>query len=67
MQTTIRFTGGSPGARVRIETSGVRDFHGELASKAYRYMNPGIVEQEWGTRELSVIDPFGNKLIFSER
>ena len=30
-------------------------------------MNPGIVEQEWGTRELSVIDPFGNKLIFSER
>ncbi len=57
---------GSPGAHVRIETSGVRDFHRELGSKTYRYMNPGIVEQEWGTRELSVIDPFGNKLIFSE-
>jgi hypothetical protein len=29
-------------------------------------MNPGIREQEWGTRDLGVVDPFGNQLIFSE-
>jgi hypothetical protein len=29
-------------------------------------MNPGIQEQEWGTREMTVIDPVGNQLIFSE-
>lgn len=57
---------GSPGVHVRVETSGVRDFHRELSSKMYRYMNPRIIEREWGARELSVVDPFGNTLIFSE-
>jgi uncharacterized glyoxalase superfamily protein PhnB len=57
---------GSPGAHVRIETDGVLELHRELAAKGYTYMNPGVVEVEWGARELSVIDPFGNKLIFSE-
>jgi catechol 2,3-dioxygenase-like lactoylglutathione lyase family enzyme len=57
---------GSPGAHVRIETDGVLNLHRELAAKGYTYMNPGVVEVEWRARELSVIDPFGNKLIFSE-
>jgi hypothetical protein len=30
-------------------------------------MNPGIQTQEWGTREVSVIDPSGNTITFSER
>lgn len=46
--------------------SGVADLHRELQAKAYRYMNPGVQEQEWGTREMTVIDPVGNHLIFSE-
>jgi uncharacterized glyoxalase superfamily protein PhnB len=58
---------GSPGARVRIEMQGVDELHDELSAKGYRYMNPGIQEQDWGTRDLSVVDPFGNHLIFSER
>jgi uncharacterized glyoxalase superfamily protein PhnB len=57
---------GTPGTHIRIETHGVVELHRELAAKAYRYMNPGVVEQDWGTRELSVVDPFGNALIFSE-
>jgi len=57
---------GTPGTHVRIDISGVRELHAELAQKKYRYMNPGIQEQEWGLRELRVIDPFGNQLIFSE-
>jgi uncharacterized glyoxalase superfamily protein PhnB len=57
---------GSPGAHVVITIQGVDNLHRELAAKGYRYMNPGIREQEWGSRELGVIDPFGNHLIFSE-
>jgi uncharacterized glyoxalase superfamily protein PhnB len=57
---------GSPGAHVRIDMQGIKELHDELSAKGYRYMNPGIREQEWGSRELGVIDPFGNHLIFSE-
>ena len=57
---------GSPGIHVRIEMEGVDELHKELQKKPYKYMNPAIQEQEWGTRELTVIDPIGNHLIFSE-
>src|SRR5580658_7743005 len=43
---------GTPGSHVRIDISGVRELHDELKAKKYRYMNPGIQEQEWGLREL---------------
>ena len=58
---------GAPGLHVVIEMTGIDDLHRELAAKRYRYMNPGIQTQEWGTRELRVYDPFNNQLIFSER
>jgi uncharacterized glyoxalase superfamily protein PhnB len=58
---------GSPGSHITIETSGVEELHRELAAKGYRYMNPGIVTTEWGTKDVTVIDPFGNRLSFSER
>lgn len=57
---------GSPGAHVVVQMRGVDDLHRELAAKHYRYMNPGIQIQDWGTRELCVTDPCGNKIIFSE-
>ena len=58
---------GSPGIHVVVEMAGVDDLHSELKAKHYRYMNPGIQEQDWGTRELRVVDPSGNRVIFSER
>lgn len=58
---------GTPGTHVVIETSGLDDLLAELAAKKYRYMNPGIQTQEWGTREMLVVDPFNNRLYFSER
>lgn len=58
---------GTPGTYVRVDVTGIDELHAELAAKKYAYMNPGIVDQEWGTRELCVYDPFGNRLIFSER
>jgi uncharacterized glyoxalase superfamily protein PhnB len=55
----------SPGAAVRIETTDLDHFHRDLADKKYKYARPGIEEMPWGTREVSVKDPFGNRLTFS--
>lgn len=57
----------SPGAHVRVETTGLDALHAELSAKRYRYGRPGIEEQPWGARELTVHDPFGNRITFSER
>ena len=58
---------GVPGAHVVVDMTGVDDLLDELKSKNYRFMNPGIQDQTWGTRELCVVDPSGNKIYFSER
>jgi uncharacterized glyoxalase superfamily protein PhnB len=58
---------GIPGTHVVADIDGVDELHRELQAKRYKYMNPGIQKQEWGTRELCVYDPFGNRVIFSER
>jgi len=58
---------GNPGAHVLLEMTGVDELHRELSEKKYAYMNPGIQTQEWGRREVCVIDPAGNYVIFSER
>jgi uncharacterized glyoxalase superfamily protein PhnB len=55
----------TPGSAIRIDTSDIDAFHAELASKRYKYARPGINEMPWGTREVSVADPFGNKLTFT--
>jgi uncharacterized glyoxalase superfamily protein PhnB len=55
----------SPGGAIRIDTTELDAFHAELSAKQYKYARPGINEQPWG-REVSVRDPFGNRLIFSE-
>ena len=55
----------SPGSAVRLDTTELDAFHTELSAKQYKYARPGINEQPWG-REVSVRDPFGNRLIFAE-
>ena len=55
-----------PGAAMRIETTDLDAFHAELAAKHYKYYRPGIEEMPWGTRDMSVKDPFGNRLTFTD-
>lgn len=55
----------SPGAAMRIETGDLDAFHAELGSRRYPYSRPGIVRTPWGTRDMAVNDPFGNKLTFT--
>jgi uncharacterized glyoxalase superfamily protein PhnB len=56
----------SPGAAVRIETTDLAAYQQQLADKKYKYARPGPPQDTpWGTRELVIRDPFGNKLVFS--
>jgi uncharacterized glyoxalase superfamily protein PhnB len=58
------FGDGAPGARMRIETNELDAFHAELIAKRYKYARPGVEDMPWGTRDMSISDPFGNKLTF---
>ena len=54
----------SPGAALRIEVDNIDALHAELTAKAYRYAKPSIEAKPWDTREMSLKDPFGNRLDF---
>jgi uncharacterized glyoxalase superfamily protein PhnB len=56
---------GSPGAAMRIETTDLEAFQRHLAAKHYRYARPAIEETPWGSHDMSVHDPFGNRLTFT--
>ncbi len=56
----------TPGSTVFIACEGLDALHAELAAKNYPNMRPGIEKVDWG-RELTVIDPFGNRLRFTEQ
>jgi uncharacterized glyoxalase superfamily protein PhnB len=55
----------SPGAAVRIETSELEQFQKQLVAKNYKFARPGLEDMPWGTRDMSVKDPFGNRLTFT--
>jgi catechol 2,3-dioxygenase-like lactoylglutathione lyase family enzyme len=55
----------SPGAALRIETSELEGFHRELLAKTYAYARPGLQEMPWGSTDMSIHDPFGNRLTFT--
>jgi uncharacterized glyoxalase superfamily protein PhnB len=57
---------GTPGSAVYVDMRGIDEFHRDIMSKGYRYNRPAIQEQEWGVRELTVIDPFHNTIRFCE-
>lgn len=56
----------SPGSTVRIHIDDIDALHRELNAKDYKYARPGIQDQPWGMREISVSDPFGNKVVFAQ-
>ena len=56
----------TPGSTVRIDVDDADGLHRELAAKDYPFARPGIEEKPWRMRELSVADPFGNRLIFAQ-
>ncbi len=55
----------SPGSAIRIETDDVEAYQQEILAKQYRYARPGVEDMPWGAREMSIHDPFGNRLTFT--
>lgn len=54
-----------PGAAMRIETRELDAFQQELLAKQYKNARPGIQDMPWGSRDMAISDPFGNKLVFT--
>ena len=59
------FGDGSPGAAMRIETTDLDALHAELRAKQYKHARPGIEDMPWGTRDMTIKDPFNNRLVFT--
>ena len=57
---------GSPGVQIRIDITGLHEFHQELIARRYKNMRPGLETPPWGGTEMTVIDGAGNRLIFVE-
>jgi uncharacterized glyoxalase superfamily protein PhnB len=54
----------SPGAQVRISVSDLSAYHTGLVAKQHPNCRPAIEQMPWGTREMCITDPFGNRLKF---
>jgi uncharacterized glyoxalase superfamily protein PhnB len=65
MHLSEHFGDGTPGAAVRINVDDVDAFQHELMEKKYKYARPGVQDQPWGMREMTIKDPFGNRLTFA--
>jgi hypothetical protein len=55
----------TPGGNMVVYMKGIRAFQKELIDKNYRYMKPGL-EDEGSRLEVTVIDPFQNRIRFME-
>jgi uncharacterized glyoxalase superfamily protein PhnB len=49
---------------VRIEVADVRALCATLNAKGYGNARPGSHDQDWGATEMTIHDPFGNRLTF---
>ena len=54
-----------PGSAMRIEVDDIDELYADLGTKNFSYARPTLVETPWGTRDMSVKDPFGNRLTFT--
>ncbi|GAB3906227.1 glyoxalase superfamily protein [Mucilaginibacter boryungensis] len=60
----------SPGAKVILnDFEGLTAYHKLISEKDFKYMNPGLERTEWDIETITttVIDPFMNQIIFTER
>lgn len=56
----------TPGSACRIHVQEIDAFHAELKARNYAFMRPGLETPPWGGKEVTVLDPFGNRLVFFE-
>lgn len=54
----------SPGSAMHIEVPDIDAFLAEITARGHPRLRPDIKETPWNTRESTIVDPFGNRLIF---
>ncbi|WP_104204063.1 glyoxalase superfamily protein [Billgrantia saliphila] len=55
----------SPGAALRIESDELEAFHQQLHIADYMYAKPSLEVMPWGSQDMTITDPFGNRLTFT--
>ena len=58
------FGDASPGGHLRIAIDDVAGYCALLNGKKYRNARPGFQVMLWGTTDMTIADPFGNRLTF---
>ena len=66
LHVSEHFEDATPGSSVRISIQDVAGYCAALNAKTYRHARPGYQDQPWGMRDMTISDPFGNRLIFCE-
>ncbi|MEK3886782.1 glyoxalase superfamily protein [Bacillus sp. FSL K6-3431] len=54
----------SPGVAIRIEVGDIKELQSKLLAKNYKYARPGLENTPWNALELSIDDPFKNRIVF---
>lgn len=67
LHLTEHYGDGSQCAKVFIGIDGLDEPHHEIMERPNPYMRPGIEAAEWCEKFMTVIDPFGNRLVFVEK
>ena len=57
---------GCPGCSILLQMNDVKRYQKQLLAKEYKYSRPGCEKTEWNTIEMTISDPFGNRLTFYE-
>ncbi|MCU1762431.1 VOC family protein [Pseudomonas sp. 14P_8.1_Bac3] len=55
----------TPGSALRIETDELEAFQQQLLAKEYTFSHPQIQAMPWGSQDMTIADPFGNRLVFT--
>jgi catechol 2,3-dioxygenase-like lactoylglutathione lyase family enzyme len=58
---------GTPGTIIKVEMpvdGELEAYQAALRASGYKYYRPSWQDQEWGAREMTVQDPFGNRVVF---
>ena len=58
-----------PGAAIKLHTDDIEAYVAEIVAKEYppgvANQHLGVCEQPWGSLDMLLVDPFGNRLIFT--
>ena len=54
-----------PGSALRIETDELEALQHQLLAKQYPFAHPQIQAMPWGSQDMTIADPFGNRLVFT--